>query len=128
MRIWVKPDKLAKLGITVPDLANAIAAQNNVNPAGRIGADPAPRGQQFTYTVRAQGRLLKSEEFGNIVVRLNPDGSTVRLGDVIRIDLGALNSYHIPRYNRKTSLVLGAIHSPGTKANAVAHRGEAEAD
>jgi len=59
MRIWVKPDKLAKLGITVPDLANAIAAQNNVNPAGRIGADPAPRGQQFTYTVRAQGQLLK---------------------------------------------------------------------
>jgi multidrug efflux pump len=77
MRIWVKPDKLAKLGITVPDLANAIAAQNNVNPAGRIGADPAPRGQQFTYTVRAQGQLLKPEEFANIVVRLNPDGSTV---------------------------------------------------
>src|SRR6266850_2479809 len=86
MRVWVKPDKLAKLGITVPDLANAIAAQNNVNPAGRIGADPAPRGQQFTYTVRAQGQLLKPEEFANIVVRLNPDGSTVRLDDVTSLD------------------------------------------
>src|SRR5882762_4396201 len=81
MRIWVRPDKLAKLGLTVPDLATAIQAQNNVNPSGRLGADPIPPGQQFTYTVRAQGRLLKAEEFGNIVVRLNPDGSTVRLND-----------------------------------------------
>src|SRR5207244_12691116 len=79
MRVWVKPDKLAKLGLTVPDLAAAIQSQNNVNPSGRLGGDPAPRGQQFTYTVRAQGRLLKAEEFGNIAVRLNPDGSTVRL-------------------------------------------------
>src|SRR5437016_9787717 len=65
MRIWVKPDKLAKLGLTVGDLSNAIQAQNNVNPSGRLGADPAPHGQQFTYTVRAQGRLLKPEEFRN---------------------------------------------------------------
>src|SRR5438445_5168116 len=107
MRIWVKPDKLAKLGLTVPDLANAIAVQNNVNPAGRLGAEPAPHGQQFTYTVRAQGRLLKAEEFGNIVVRLNPDGSTVRLGDVARIELGALTYNQVGRYNGKPSLVFG---------------------
>src|SRR3989454_108132 len=120
MRIWVKPDKLAKLGLTVGDLSNAIQAQNNVNPAGRLGADPAPRGEQFTYTVRAQGRLLKAEEFGNIVVRLNPDGSTVRLGDVARIELGALTYTQIGRYNGKPSLVFGVFQTPGSNALAVA--------
>src|SRR5438445_1732046 len=120
MRIWVKPDKLAKLGLTVSDLATAIQAQNNVNPSGRLGADPAPHGQQFTYTVRAQGRLLKPEEFGNIVVRLNPDGSTVRLGDVGRIELGALTYTQIGRYNGKPSLVFGVFQTPGSNALAVA--------
>ena len=121
MRIWVKPDKLAKLGLTVGDLSNAIQAQNNVNPSGRLGADPAPHGQQFTYTVRAQGRLLKPEEFGNIVVRLNPDGSTVRLGDVARIELGALTYNQIGRYNGKPSLVFGVFQTPGSNAIAVAN-------
>jgi len=121
MRIWVKPDKLAKLGLTVGDLSNAIQAQNNVNPSGRLGADPAPHGQQFTYTVRAQGRLLKAEEFGNIVVRLNPDGSTVRLGDVARIELGALTYTQIGRYNGKPSLVFGVFQTPGSNAIAVAN-------
>jgi len=120
MRIWVNPDKLAKLGLTVGDLSNAIQAQNNVNPSGRLGADPAPRGQQFTYTVRAQGRLLKPEEFGSIVVRLNPDGSTVRLGDVARIELGALTYNQIGRYNGKPSLVFGVFQTPGSNALAVA--------
>ena len=120
MRIWVKPDKLAKLGITVPDLANAIAAQNNVNPAGRIGADPAPRGQQFTYTVRAQGQLLKPEEFADIVVRLNPDGSTVRLGDIARIELGALTYTQLARYNGKPAAILGVFQTPGSNALTVA--------
>src|SRR6185436_16009620 len=91
MRIWVKPDKLAKLGLTVPDLVRAVQQQSTVNPSGRIGAEPAPPGQQLTYTVRAQGRLVTAEEFGNVVVRLTPDGSTVRLRDVARIELGALN-------------------------------------
>jgi len=74
MRIWVKPDRLAKLGLTVGDLASAVAAQSTVNPAGRVGAEPAPPGQEFTYTVRAQGRLVNPDEFGGIVVRLDPDG------------------------------------------------------
>src|SRR5437763_1078252 len=82
---------------------------NIVIPSGRLGADPAPHGQQFTYTVRAQGRLLKAEEFGKIVVRLNPDGSTVRLGDVARIELGALTYNQIGRYNGKPSLVFGVF-------------------
>ena len=121
MRIWVKPDKLARLGLTVPDLAEAIQSQNNVNPSGRLGADPAPRGQQFTYTVRAQGRLLKPEEFGNIVVRLNPDGSTVRLSDVARIELGALTYNQLGRYNGKPALVFGVFQTPGSNAIAVAN-------
>ncbi len=119
MRIWVKPDKLAKLGLTVGDLNAAIQAQNNVNPSGRLGAAPTPPGQQFTYTVRAQGRLLKPEEFGNIVVRLNPDGSTVRLGDVSRIELGALDYNQIGRFNGKPSLVFGVYQTPGSNALAV---------
>src|SRR5438105_13356725 len=119
MRVWVKPDKLAKLGLTVPDLAAAILAQNNVNPSGRLGAEPAPRGQQFTYTVRAQGRLLKAEEFGSIVVRLEPDGSTVRLSDVSRIELGALTYNQLGRYNGKPALVFGVFQTPGSNALAV---------
>ena len=89
MRLWVKPDQLAKLGITVPDIITAVQRQNNVNPAGQVGGEPIPSGQKFTYTVRAQGRLQTPEEFGNIVVRADPDGSFVRVKDIARIDLGA---------------------------------------
>ncbi len=79
MRIWVKPDRLATLGLTVPDLVRAVQQQSTVNPSGQIGAQPAPPGQEMTYTVRAQGRLQTAEEFGAIAVRSNPDGSVVRL-------------------------------------------------
>ena len=82
MRVWVAPDTLAKLQLTVNDIANAIAAQNVVNPAGQLGGEPAPPGQEFTYTVRAQGRLMSADEFGDIILRANPDGSLVRLKDV----------------------------------------------
>jgi len=82
MRIWVKPDLLSKLGLSVPDLANAVKAQSTVNPSGQVGAEPMPAGTEKTYTVRAQGRLQTPEEFGQIVVRSNPDGSVVRLKDV----------------------------------------------
>ena len=85
MRMWVAPDTLAKLQLTVNDIVNAISAQNVVNPAGTIGGEPAPPGQQLTYTVRAQGRLMNAEEFGDIILRANPDGSLVRLKDVARI-------------------------------------------
>ena len=120
MRIWVKPDRLAKLGFTVSDLVSAVQAQSTINPSGRLGADPAPRGQQFTYTVRAQGRLLKPEDFGNIVVRLNPDGSTVRLRDLARIELGALTYTTLGRFNGKPATVLGVYQTPGSNALAVA--------
>jgi hydrophobic/amphiphilic exporter-1 (mainly G- bacteria), HAE1 family len=79
MRIWVKPDVLAKLGLAVPDLVSAVRQQSTVNPSGQIGAAPAPEGIEKTYTVRAQGRLQTPEEFGRIVVRSYPDGSVVRL-------------------------------------------------
>ena len=89
MRIWVNPDRLASLGVTVSDISNAVQAQNKVNPGGQIGGEPVPSGQQFTYNVRAPGRLPTAQEFGEIVVRAQPDGSILRLKDVARIELGS---------------------------------------
>jgi HAE1 family hydrophobic/amphiphilic exporter-1 len=89
MRIWVNPDRLASLAVTVSDITNAVKAQNKVNPAGQIGGEPVPEGQQFTYNVRAPGRLPTAEEFGDIVIRAQPDGSVLRLRDVARIELGS---------------------------------------
>jgi len=89
MRIWVNPDTLANLGVTVSDITNAIKAQNKVNPAGQVGGEPVPQGQQFTYNVRAPGRLPTAAEFNEIVVRANPDGSILKLKDVARVDLGS---------------------------------------
>jgi HAE1 family hydrophobic/amphiphilic exporter-1 len=87
MRLWVKPDHLAELGITVADIVNAIQSQNTVNPAGQIGGNPAPKDQKFTYSVLAQGRLTSPEQFGNIVVRAAPNGGVVRVKDVARVEL-----------------------------------------
>src|SRR5712691_10100303 len=120
MRIWVKPDKLAKLGLTVPDLVRAIQQQSAVNPTGRVGAEPAPPGQQLTYTVRAQGRLVTAEEFGNVVVRLNPEGSVVRLKDVSRIELGALTYNQSGRFNGRPGALIAVFQAPGANALAVA--------
>ncbi|HXZ24935.1 MAG TPA: multidrug efflux RND transporter permease subunit [Nitrospiria bacterium] len=121
MRIWVKPDKLAKLGFTVADLMNAVKRQNAVNPSGRIGDEPIPKGQEFTYTVRSQGRLVNAEEFGEIVVRINPDGSMVRLKDISRIELGALTYTQIGRLNGQPSLIIAIYQAPGSNAIAVAN-------
>ena len=121
MRIWVKPDQLAKLGLTVADLTRAIQQQNNVNPAGQLGAEPAPKGQEFTYTVRAQGPLVTPGEFGEVVVRLNPDGSAVRLRDIARIELGALSYKQIGRLDGKPSCIIAVYQAPGSNALAVAN-------
>src|SRR5881398_2688397 len=116
MRLWVKPDQLAKLGITVPDIITAVQKQNTVNPAGQVGGEPIPSGQKFTYTVRAQGRLQTPEEFGEIVVRANADGSFVRVKDIARIDLGA-QTYNIKgRLNGQPSAILAVYQLPGTNA------------
>ena len=116
MRLWVKPDQLAKLGITVPDIISAVQKQNTVNPAGQIGGEPIPSGQAFTYTVRAQGRLQTPEEFGNIVVRANPDGSFVRVKDIARIELGAQTYNLRSRLNGQPSAILALYQLPGTNA------------
>ena len=116
MRVWLAPDKLAKLQLTVTDIVNALTAQNTVNPAGTIGGEPAPPGQQFTYTVRAQGRLMTAEQFGNVVIRANPDGSFVRLKDVARIDLGS-ETYTILSYiNGAPSANIALYQAPGSNA------------
>ena len=116
MRFWVKPDQLARLGLTVSDVTTAIQTQNTVNPAGEIGAEPAPPGQQFTYSVRVQGRLSSPEEFGRIVVRENPDGSVVRLADVARIELGAQTYSVMGRLNGGPAAVLAIYQLPGSNA------------
>src|SRR6476619_3835670 len=116
MRLWVKPDQLAKLSITVPEIINAIQSQNTVNPAGKIGSEPIPKGQTFTYTVRAKGRLQTPEEFGDIVVRANTDGSLVRVKDIARIDLGTQTYDVKSRVNGQPAAVLGIYQLPGSNA------------
>jgi HAE1 family hydrophobic/amphiphilic exporter-1 len=120
MRVWVRPDRIAKLALTVPDLVNAINAQNQVSPAGQIGGPPAVPGTSYTYTVRTQGRLLNEEEFGNIVVRSNPDGSQVYLRDVARLELGSLLYNAYGRHNGDQAAVLAIYQIPGTNAMAIA--------
>jgi len=116
MRLWVKPDQLAKLGITVTDIVKAIQAQNTVNPAGQVGGEPAPKDQQFTYAVLAQGRLTSPEQFGNVVVRETPDGGTVRVRDVARVELGTQDYSLIARLNGKPSAAIAVYQLPGTNA------------
>ncbi len=116
MRYWVKPDELAKLNITVGEVIQAVQSQNTVNPAGTIGGEPAPKGQDFTYSVRAQGRLTTPEEFGAIVIRANPDGSTVRLRDVARVELGAQVYNVMGRLNGKPSAIIAIYQLPGSNA------------
>src|SRR4051795_5625678 len=116
MRLWVKPDQLAKLNITVPEIITAVQKQNTVNPAGQVGGEPIPSGQKFTYTVRAQGRLQTPEEFGEIVVRANADGSFVRVKDIARIDLGA-QTYNLKgRLNGQPAAIVACYQLPGTNA------------
>ena len=116
MRVWVRPDTLAKLEVTVDDVINAIQAQNTVNASGQIGANPAPRGQVFTYTVRAPGRLETPEAFGDIVVRARPGGSVVRLKDAARVELGA-QTYNVEgRLNGRPATVVAVYQLPGSNA------------
>src|SRR5512132_4026757 len=116
MRFWVRPDTLASMGITINDITNALTNQNTVNPAGQIGAEPVPSGQEFTYTVRAQGRLLTAEQFGNVVVRANPDGSLVRMKDVARVELGAQKYNQIGRRNGNPAAIIAIYQLPGSNA------------
>ncbi len=116
MRLWVQPDKLAKLGITVTDIVNAVQAQNKVNPAGQVGGEPAVANQQFTYSVLAQGRLSSPEQFENVIVREAPDGGTVRVKDVARVELGAQDYSIVSRLNGKPAIVIPVYQLPGSNA------------
>jgi hydrophobic/amphiphilic exporter-1 (mainly G- bacteria), HAE1 family len=116
MRVWVKPDLLARLGLTVPDVSRAIQQQSTVNPSGQVGANPAPSGQDMTYTVRSQGRLQTEEEFGAIAIRSNPDGSVIRLRDIARVELGALNYQQIGRVNGQPGCAIAVFQAPGSNA------------
>ncbi len=116
MRLWVKPDQLAKLGITVPEIVTALQSQNTVNPAGQIGGEPAPKGQEFTYSVRAQGRLVTPEEFEQIVVRAAPDGGIVRVKDVARVEMGAQDYTIVSHLNGKPSAIVAVYQLPGSNA------------
>ena len=116
MRIWLNPDALARLGVTVSDVINAVEAQNTVNPAGQLGAEPAPPGQEFTYSVLAQGRLVTPEQFGNMVLRENPNGGVVRVKDVARVELGVQYYSLMGRLNGKPSAVMAIFQLPGSNA------------
>lgn len=122
MRIWLKPDMLGKLGLTVSDISKAISDQNLISPAGQIGAPPSPPGTDFTYSVRTRGRLLNEEEFNGIIIRTNPDGSQLKLGEVARIELGSL-LYNIKGSNDgDPSAVILIYQQPGSNALAVADK------
>ncbi|HEX4038113.1 MAG TPA: multidrug efflux RND transporter permease subunit [Acidobacteriaceae bacterium] len=116
LRVWVNPDLLAKLGVTATDVIQAIQTQNNVNPAGQIGGEPVPSGQQFTYTVRTQGRLVTPQQFGNIIIRANPDGSVLHLRDVARVELGSQSYSLSARYNNAPAGIMAVYQLPGSNA------------
>ena len=120
LRVWLKPELLARLSLTVGDVQNAIRQQSVVNPAGQIGAEPSPAGQQITYTVRAQGRLVEPDEFGAIIVRENPDGSIIHVRDIARVELGSLNYQQYGTFNGKPAAVVAAFQSPGSNSLDVA--------
>jgi HAE1 family hydrophobic/amphiphilic exporter-1 len=116
MRLWVKPDQLAKLGITVTDIINTIQSQNTVNPAGQVGGEPVPKGQEYTYAVRAQGRLLSPEDFEQVVIRETADGGIVRVKDVARVELGAQDYSTVGRFSGNPAAIIAVYQLPGSNA------------
>lgn len=128
MRIWVKPDRLAQMGLTVPEIVAAINEQNVIVPGGKFGAEPAPPGTEFTYTVRLPERFNSAEAFEEIVIRTNPDGSQVKIGDVATVNLGVETYNMIPRTNRETCAIIALYQSPGSNAVELAENIIAEMD
>jgi HAE1 family hydrophobic/amphiphilic exporter-1 len=116
IRLWVRPDRLAQMGVTVPEIVNAIQVQNTVNPSGQIGGEPVPPGQKFTYAVRSQGRLQTEEEFGEIVLRAVAGGAILRVKDVARVELGAQNYNMDARLNGKAAALVALYQLPDSNA------------
>ncbi|HEX5399081.1 MAG TPA: efflux RND transporter permease subunit, partial [Verrucomicrobiae bacterium] len=125
IRLWVRPDRLAQMGVTVPEILNAIQQQNTVNPSGQIGGEPIPNGQQFTYAVRSQGRLETAEQFGNIVLRAKPGGAVLRLKDVARIEMGAQNYNMMARLNGRPAAAIALYQLPDSNAVDAANKAKA---
>ncbi|PPQ38693.1 hydrophobic/amphiphilic exporter-1, HAE1 family [Rhodoblastus acidophilus] len=116
MRIWFNIEKLSSLGLSPSDVANAIAAQNVQAPVGRLGARPVPNDQAFQFNLQTQGRLTTPEEFGAIVLRANPDGSTLKVSDVARVELGAQSADTYSRLNGEPTVGIGVFLGPGANA------------
>jgi len=128
MRIWIKPDRLAQMGITVPEIINAINEQNIIVPGGRFGAEPAPPGTEFTYTVRLPDRFNSPEAFGQIVVRTHSDGSQVKLKDIATINLGVETYNAYTRLNKETCAIIALYQAPGSNAVDLASQVQVEMD
>jgi HAE1 family hydrophobic/amphiphilic exporter-1 len=128
MRIWIKPDRLAQMGLTVPEIIKAINEQNAIVPGGKFGAEPAPPGTEFTYTVRMPERFNSPEAFGEIVVRTQSDGSQIHLRDVATINLGVETYNMIPRLDGKTAAIVALYQSPGSNAVELAENAIAAMD
>ncbi len=120
MRIWLRPDRMAQLGLTASDIAGAIRAQNNQFAAGKIGQEPAPADQQLVYTVIAKGRLVQPEEFGNIILRASGPSGVLRLKDVARIELGAQDYNAFVHMDGKPAIGIRVILQTGANALATA--------
>ncbi|MCK5807493.1 efflux RND transporter permease subunit [bacterium] len=116
MRIWVKPDKLTQLSVTVSEILGAIKSQNVLVPGGKFGGEPAPPGTDFTYTVTMKDRLKTAEEFGNIIVRTETDGAQIRLKDLARIELGSELYEAYTRLNEKECAAIFVYQAPGSNA------------
>ncbi|BBB30780.1 efflux RND transporter permease subunit [Neptunomonas japonica] len=128
MRIWLDPNRMASLNISASDVVNALKEQNVQIPAGQIGAPPVASGQQFQYTVTTQGRLSDPEEFGDIMVRVNSDGSQVRIKDLARVELGAASYGSFGRLNGKPAVAMAVYQLPGANALDVADNIRTELD
>ncbi len=120
MRIWIKPDRLAHLGISVPEIISAIRSQSMVVPGGKFGAEPAPLGNEFTYTVRMPDRLQSEEEFGEIVIRTTPDGSQVKIKHIARVELGVETYNTVTRFDGDPCAMIALYQAPGSNAIALA--------
>ena len=120
MRVWLRPDRVAQLGLTPGDVVAAIREQNAQFAAGQIGAEPLKNPVDFTYTVTTKGRLEEPEEFGEIIIRSNPDGSRIRVKDVARVEIAARDYSIEPRVNGQPATLIAVYQQPGANAIAVA--------
>src|SRR4051795_3435929 len=122
MRVWLRPDRIGRLGLTIPDIANAIAQQNQLSPAGQIGGAPAAPRAEDTHTPPTPRRLLNEEEFGDIILRTASDGSQVRLKDVARLELGTMLYNAVGRHHGQPAAVMAIYQVPGSNALDVANK------